>query len=269
MAAQADLPSARSQASRGTYLYLVACVIFLTCAALTLYFFRSMAGGMPMPGGWTMSMTWMRMGSWPLMLGMFCLMWLAMMVVMMLPSSLPVLMLVWRSLQVRGARHSDLLTWTTAAGYFLAWSGFGLLAFAAGVGCAEAAMASDKFSRAVPWLTGAIVIFAGVYQLLPVKTACLRSCRDPLLLVAHMGDGWRGALRLGLRHGTFCVSCCWALMLIQLVLGVMNLPVMALIALIIAWEKLSASSTLPARLVGVTAVLAGLAIVLRVLLTAS
>src|SRR5579859_6316940 len=267
MAVEAEPSVARNRLSGSMQLYLAACVIFLLCAALTIYFFRSMTGGMPMPGGWKMSMAWMHMGSWPLMLGMFCLMWLAMMVVMMLPSSLPVLMLVRRSLQLRGARHSELLTWTVAAGYFLAWSCFGLLAFAAGVGCAQAAMASDAFSRAVPWLTGAAVIVAGVYQLLPMKMGCLRSCRDPLLLVANMGDGWRAALRLGLRHGMFCVSCCWALMLIQLVLGVMSLPVMVVIALVIAWEKLSGSPTLPARVAGVTAVLAGLAIVARSLLS--
>ena len=265
MSAEAE-PVVARRVSGTTYLYLAACAIFLISAALTLYFFRSMAGGMPMPGGWKMSMAWMHMGSWPLMLAMFCLMWLAMMVVMMLPSSLPVLMLVRRALEHRGVRHSDLLTWTVAAGYFLAWSGFGLLAFGAGVGCAEAAMASDTFSRAVPWLTGAAVIFAGIYQLLPMKQACLRSCRDPLLLVANMGEGWSGALRLGLQHGSFCVSCCWALMVIQLVLGVMSLPVMVVIALVIAWEKLSASSTLPARVAGVTAVLAGIVIVARSLL---
>lgn len=248
---------ARGGMSRSVQIYLTACVIFMVCAAATLYFSRSMSGAMPMPGGWRMSMAWMRMGSWAATLAMFCLMWLAMMVVMMLPSSLPVLMLARRSMQFRGERHSGLLTWTVAAGYFLAWSLFGVVAFAAGIGCAQAAMASPDFSRAVPWLTGFAIIAAGLFQLSPAKGACLRHCRDPLLLVAHMQGGWGGALRLGLHHGLFCVGCCWALMVIQLVLGVMSLPIMIVIAGVIAWEKLAASSTLPARVAGATAILAG------------
>lgn len=261
MATEAQPAVARGGASRSIQIYLTACAIFALCAAATLYFSRTMSGGMRMPGGWTMSMAWMRMGSWASTLTMFGLMWLAMMVVMMLPSSLPVLMLVRRSLRFRGERHFDLLMWTVCGGYFLAWSLFGVLAFAAGIGCAEGAMASEHFSRAVPWLTGVAVIAAGVFQLTPAKNACLRHCRDPLLLVAHMRPGWRGAFRLGLHHGLFCVGCCWALMVIQLVLGVMSLPIMIAIAGVIAWEKLGTSTTIPARLAGGAAIAAGIWIV--------
>jgi len=243
--------------------HLTAVAVFALCAAATLYFWRAMSASMPMPGGWQMSMAWMRMGSWLAATVMFCLMWLAMMVFMMLPSSVPVLMLVRRTAEFRGESHPEALSWTVAAGYFLAWSGFGLLAYAAGVGCAQAAMVSETFSRAVPWLTGAAVVIAGIYQFLPAKAACLRHCRDPLLLVAHMRQGWRGALHLGLHHGAFCVGCCWALMVIQLVLGVMSLPLMIVIAGVIAWEKLAASSTLPARVAGAVAVLAGAWILTR------
>lgn len=268
MVAGAQAAASQGGRSRVERWHVTAFVVFAASAATTLYFWRTMAGSMRMPGGWEMSMAWMRVGSWAATTVMFCLMWLAMMVFMMLPSSAPVLMLVRRSLQFQGAAHPEALTWTVAAGYFLSWTGFGLVAYAAGVGCTEAAMAWTRFSRAVPWLTGVAVIGAGVYQLLPAKSACLRHCRDPLLLVAHLRPGWRGALRLGLHHGAFCVACCWALMVIQLVLGVMSLPLMLLVAAVIAWEKLAASSTLPARVAGVVAMAAGAWIVARALLAA-
>ncbi len=99
---------------------------------------------------------------------------------------------------------------------------------------------------------------AGIFQLTPWKTACLKHCRDPLLLVAHhLHGGWRGALRLGLHHGAFCAACCWALMLIQLALGVMNIAVMVLVAVIIALEKLLPRGELFARVTGLAAILGG------------
>lgn len=247
-------------------LHISAIMVFAVSAAITLYFARTMSGSMRMPGGWRMSMAWMHMGSWFATASMFCVMWAAMMVFMMLPSSWPVLMLTRHTLRFRGERHPELLTWTVAGGYFLTWTAFGLVAFVVGLALAKAAMASQAFSRAVPLLSGAVVIVAGIYQLLPIKSACLRHCRDPLLLVAHAQPGWRGAFRVGLHHGAFCVACCWALMAVQLVLGVMSLPLMIAVAGVIAWEKLSASGTLPARISGAVAVAAGGWVVLAAVL---
>ena len=93
---------------------------------------------------------------------------------------------------------------------------------------------------------------------LPPHVLVLPHCRDPLLLVAHhLHDGWRGALRLGVHHGVFCAACCWGLMVIQLVLGVMNLAVMALVAVIIASEKVLPRGDIVARVTGYSAVLGG------------
>ena len=262
----ASASTAAAPESRFTPLHVSAVVVFVAAAAATLYFVRDMSGSMPMPGGWNMSMTWMPMGPWLSSSVMFCLMWVAMMVFMMLPSSWPVLMLVRRLHRFQGARHPDFLVWTTASGYFFVWTGFGVLALAIGTAVARASMASEAFSRAVPLLTGAVVIIAGIYQWMPLKSACLRHCRSPLLVVAHGGGGWSGAVRLGLHHGFFCVACCWALMAIQLALGVMSLPLMIVIALVIAWEKLAASSTIPARLAGVVAVAGGVWIVLQAII---
>jgi predicted metal-binding membrane protein len=257
MAASAPSAATRERVSRFTLLQASAVVVFGAAAAATLYFVRTMSDSMPMPGGWNMSMAWTPLGSWLYASLMFSLMWVAMMIFMMLPSTWPVLMLVRRLQHFQAARHPDLLTWTVAAGYFLAWTAFGIGALLAGTGIGRAAMSSEAFSRAVPLLTGAVVIVAGIYQWMPVKSACLRHCRDPLLVVAHVRPGWLGALRLGLHHGNYCVACCWALMAIQLALGIMSLPLMIAIALVIAWEKLATSSTLPARVSGAAAAAAG------------
>ena len=107
----------------------------------------------------------------------------------------------------------------------------------------------------------AALIVAGIYQLTPWKSACLKHCRKPLLLVAHhLHGGGPGALRLGIHHGAFCAACCWGLMLIQLVLRVMNLAVMAAVALVIALEKVLAKGALVARITGYASVLGGVAL---------
>jgi predicted metal-binding membrane protein len=122
----------------------------------------------------------------------------------------------------------------------------------------------DPVSRAVPASTGAALIACGIYQLTPWKSACLRHCRDPLSVVAcHLRGGIPGAFRLGVHHGAFCAACCWGLMLAQLVLGVMNLAVMALVAAVIALEKLAPRSEWIVRIIGAAAIVAGGFVVVR------
>jgi len=113
----------------------------------------------------------------------------------------------------------------------------------------------------VPVAAGGALVVAGVYQLTPWKSACLKHCRDPLTLVAdHLHRGRVGALRIGIHHGAFCAACCWALMLIQLVLGVMNLTAMVAVAVVIALEKLLPRGERLARAVGLAAIAAGVII---------
>jgi predicted metal-binding membrane protein len=246
--------------------YFAAVGVFAAAAVLTVYFTRSMSGGMEMPGGWSMSMAWMPMGGWLASGAMFAAMWVAMMVAMMLPSTLPMLLLYRRVQSFRGAAHLGALCWLVGSGYFLVWLLFGMAAFVAGTMMARAAMQWETFSRAVPVASGMALVVAGVYQLTPWKSACLRHCRDPLLLLAgHVQGGWRGALRLGLHHGAFCAACCWALMLIQLTLGVMSLAVMAVVAAVIALEKLLPRGLLVARLTGAAAIAGGLFLAVRAL----
>ena len=241
-------------------LFLSAAALFAGSAFVTLYFVGAMPGGMQMAGGWTMSMMWMRMPGlgWLSTSLVFATMWLAMMVAMMLPSALPMFLIYEKTARFRGDRHVGLATWCLGAGYFGCWLAFGLAAYACGVGIAHIAMVSDTISRAIPISGGISMIGAGAYQLTPLKGACLKHCRDPLTLMAdHMGKGWRGAAALGAPHGAFCAACCWSLMLIQLVVGVMNLPAMIIIAAVIAAEKLLPIGVQVAKGAGILSIAAG------------
>jgi predicted metal-binding membrane protein len=244
----------------------VATSVFLFAAAYTFYAARGMSGGMLMPGGWTMPMMWMVMpgqsrGGSALV---FLLMWQAMMIAMMLPSSWPTLELYSRVARHTGQRHPMFNTVLAGAGYFTVWGVFGAVAFAAGFEISRAAMFSAQLSRWIPAAAGVSLVLAGVWQLTPLKQSCLKHCREPLLFLGHAyKPGVWGGFRVGLHHGAFCAACCWALMLMQMILGVMNLAVMAGVAAIIATEKLWKRGPLLARLVGAVSIILGIALVVR------
>jgi predicted metal-binding membrane protein len=242
---------------------LAAIVLFAIAASLTVYYARAMAGGMKMPGGWTMSMMWM-MGHGPLAALAFIGVWAIMMVAMMLPSTLPMLLLYRRVILFRGEGAAGGKIFLTGAGYFAVWAAFGAAAYFAGTAVTRAAMVSVRISHLVPLATGVALMIAAAYQLTPVKSTCLRHCRDPLSFAAgHFSAGWRGALNLGIHHGAFCAACCWGLMLIQLALGVMSLPVMTAVAVLIALEKLAPRGELLAKVIGTAAMAAGIVLVIR------
>lgn len=242
-------------------IYVSALLSFAVAGAITIYFNRTMADTMHMPGGWNMSMMWMTMPGQSRFAAasLFAGMWLAMMIAMMLPSTLPMLLLYRRAIVFAEEPWAGVQTFVLAAGYFLVWALFGFVVYAAGLAIAHAAMKSLAMSRVLPFGAAIALILAGSYQLTPWKSACLKHCRSPLEAVAHhLGGGPLGALRLGLHHGALCAACCWALMLIQIVLGIMNLAVMVAVALIIAFEKLLTRGEIIARVTGAIAILAGL-----------
>jgi predicted metal-binding membrane protein len=245
---------------------LVASVVFLLAAACTLYAARGMSGGMLMPGGWTMPMMWMAMPGQSLVgaAAAFLLMWQAMMIAMMLPSSWPTLELYSRVARHTGQSHPMLNTILAGVGYFTIWGAFGAIVFAAGFEISRAAMFSPQLSRWIPAAAGVSLVLAGIWQLTPLKQSCLNHCRDPLMFVGHAyKPGIWGGFRVGLHHGAFCAACCWALMLMQMVLGVMNLAVMAGVAAIIATEKLWKRGPLLARLVGAASIVIGIVLIAR------
>jgi predicted metal-binding membrane protein len=182
----------------------------------------------------------------PMGFGLWIGAWTVMMAAMMLPSTSPLVLLYAKR---STTAHSALLT----AGYLLVWAAIGLAAY-------EVAMRlPDPGNRVV----GAVLIGAGLYQLTPLKTACLKRCRNPAdFLVTHWRRGRVGALRLGVEHGAYCVGCCWALMGVLIVAGSMSLAWVVAIALVVAGEKLLPAGQLLGRLGGVGLLVAGIAAVL-------
>ena len=249
-------------------LIAVAAIATAAAWAYTISTAGAMSASMPMPGGWSMSMAWMSMGSQSLVAhaAMFLVMWTAMMIAMMLPSVMPAVLLHRRVIQVRlerGVQNSG-SNMLLLAGYFSVWVAFGAVAYAIGMTLASAAMRSIRVSVLVPAATGVALAAAGGYQLTQWKQDCLRHCRSPLDFLARHeirrpSDSWR----FGVHHGAYCAACCWGLMVIQLVLGVMSVPLMALVAFVILLEKQWRHGTLLARVVGAASVSAGIFIVLR------
>ena len=254
--------------SESTSLIGAAGIVTVVAWVYTIHGASAMSSSMPMPGGWSMSMAWMSMGNQSLLAHatMFLAMWATMMVAMMLPSVMPAVLLHQRLMHTRVARgdspagsHVLLL-----AGYFAVWTGFGAVAYAIGMTVAAAAMRSVRVSVLVPAATGIALAAAGLYQLTQWKQICLRHCRSPLEFFARHdirrpSDSWR----FGVHHGIYCAACCWGLMLIQLVLGVMSVPLMALVALVILFEKHWKYGEPLARVVGTAAVAAGIFLALQ------
>jgi predicted metal-binding membrane protein len=248
----------------------IALAALATAAAwvVTIRGAHSMSSSMPMPGGWSMSMAWMSMSNQPIVEHgvMFLTMWTVMMIAMMLPSVMPTVLLHRGLLELRASRGdaaggSHLLL---LAGYFSVWFAFGAIAYAAGMTLSAAAMRSIDISLLVPAATGVVLLAAGIYQMTQWKQDCLRHCRSPLDFYArHPIRCPRDSWMFGLHHGAYCAACCWGLMAIQLALGVMRVPLMAVVALVILFEKTWAHGETLARFVGAGFAAAGLALVLR------
>jgi predicted metal-binding membrane protein len=245
--------------------FLSACAAaFCVSTAVTIYFCRSMSGGMEMPGGWTMSMMWMQMPgqTWFMSGAMFLLMWLTMMVVMMLPSAMPMLNSYRRWLAGEGA--VGISTLVVASGYFGVWQLIGLAMYVVCVSWACATMRWSALSRLVPVLIGAMLIISGMMQFCRWKMTALKRCRDPLSCASlQAADGRNNAWWHGLRQGASCAICCSGPMLALLALGAMNPAAMVIVAVVIATEKLAPKPELISRISGALAILAGCAMVLQ------
>ena len=246
----------------------VSALLFAASAALTIYWCASMAGGMPMPGGWTMSMAWMRMPgqTWPAAAAAFLGMWVVMMVAMMLPSLVPMLSRYRQAVDGTGETRLGRLTALVGVGYFFVWTVLGTAAFLLGVALAEVAMRQPALARAVPAAVGVAVLSAGALQLTAWKARHLACCREApgrgRTLPADAGTAWRHGLRLGLH----CTYCCAGLTAILLVIGVMDLRVMAVVAAAITAERLAPAGDRVARAIGAVAFGAGLFLIARALL---
>jgi predicted metal-binding membrane protein len=161
--------------------------------------------------------------------------WVVMMAAMMFPSVAPTVALYSRMTRRRTPVAPLLFT----SGYLVAWAGVGVLAFAAASAGGRISGDVLAWDRAGRWIAGATLIVAAAYELTPLKDICLGKCRSPLgFLVGSWRDGAAGGLQMGVRHGGWCIGCCWALMASLFALGVMSIVWMAVVAGLIAFEKL-------------------------------
>jgi predicted metal-binding membrane protein len=242
-------------------------LLFAVSAALTTVWCGSMSamGGMGMPGGWTMSMAWMRMPgqTWPGVAASFLAMWVVMMVAMMLPSLVPMLWRYRQAVDASGEPHLGRLTVLVGAGYFFVWTVFGMAAFALGITLATVEMQQPALARAVPISAAAVILLAGAFELTAWKARQLTRCRVApgrgCTLAADAGTAWRHGLRLGLD----CSYCCAGLMAFLLVIGVMDLRAMTVVAAAITVERLAPAGEVVARALGVVVVGTGAFLIAR------
>jgi predicted metal-binding membrane protein len=226
--------------------------------ALAWAYLVAMAGGMhgDMPG----MAGAMRPGPWTAAhFGLTLAMWAVMMVGMMLPAAAPmVLFFATFSRRSREQGHNVAPVSAFVSGYVAVWSAFALAATTLQWGLDRAALLSPHMAAISPVLGGGLLIAAGLYQRTPLKDACLGLCRSPVAFVmGHWRAGTGGAFRMGLEHGAFCVGCCWALMALLFVGGVMNLIWVAAITLAVLAEKLAPKGGWIARASGAALVLGG------------
>jgi predicted metal-binding membrane protein len=247
--------------------FAVSALLFAGSTALTIVWCVSMTavGAMPMPGGWTMSMAWMRMPgqTWPGAAASFLGMWVVMMVAMMLPSLVSML---WRYRQAVGRTGETRLGGLTAlvgVGYFSVWAVFGTAAFPLGVVLATIEMQQPAVARAVPIAVGVVVLLAGAFQFTAWKAHHLLCCREApgrgRTLPADAATAWRHGLRLGLH----CSSSSAGLTAILLVIGVMDLRVMAAVTAAITLERLAPAGERVAQAMGAVVIGAGLFLIAR------
>lgn len=192
------------------------------------------------------------------------LMWGVMMVGMMLPSAAPAILLYGGMVRKSRERGRSMpAVYVFVAGYLMAWTAFSVLAAALQVFLGHLALMSPMMVSTNAALSGVFLMAAGLYQWLPVKQACLRTCRSPLqFFMMHWREGRAGALHMGLEHGAICVGCCWSLMLLLFVGGVMNLLWVAVVAGFILIEKLLPAGRFTGRFAGVGLTVVGVAALL-------
>jgi len=190
-----------------------------------------------------------RWADWPLTF----MMWAVMMVAMMVPSASPMVMAYARIASASGERPA-LRVCSFVAGYIATWTLFSVLATASQI-------ALQQLAFATPFIGATILAVAGIYQFTPFKRACLGRCQSSIgFLMTHWRDGASGAFRMGLQHGAFCVGCCWMLMALLFVVGVMNLAWVAAISVLVLLEKATRWGNAVAKVSGVALIASAIAI---------
>ena len=208
-----------------------------------------------------MGMAMPQMQAWGIFeLVLLFVMWAVMMVAMMVPSAAPLILIFASAYRKRQERKDPVVpTAIFLMGYLLVWTGFSGLATLAQWGLHTAALLSPMMVSTSSILGGILLLAAGIFQWTSLKKACLTHCRSPLgFLMTHWKEGTRGALIMGLEHGTYCVGCCWILMVLLFVAGVMNLVWVTFIAAFVLAEKVLPRGDLVGRVAGGILMLAGI-----------
>ena len=235
-------------------------------AVAWLYLGRPAAGIPPehMPAGMTMAMP--AMATWTVTeLLALVAMWIVMMVAMMVPSTAPIVLMFTALERKQPVGASPVgRAGLFLLGYLCVWTVFSVAAAAAQWALHAVALMSPMMTTTSPLLGGLLLIAAGAFQWTPLKRACLATCRSPIgFLLGEWRDGPRGAIVMGLRHGAICLGCCWLLMALLFVAGVMNLLWVAVIAAFVLVEKAFPRGEAIARGAGVLLVVAGLLMLAR------
>lgn len=194
----------------------------------------------------------------------FVVAWGVMMAAMMFPAAAPMLLLYGSVARGRRARGGAFVpTWVFAAGYLLVWIAAGVVTWALvqlGSDAAGRFVEADR-DRWAPVALGVVLLVAGLYQFTSLKGLCLRQCQSPVgFVMTHWRDGSRGALRMGLEHGLFCLGCCWALFAVLVAAGVMSLAWMLLLTLVVFLEKVVPQIEWGPKAVGVVLAVLGVAV---------
>jgi len=207
----------------------------LVCWSWIALMARDMYGPMTGASAWMMTREWDARHVF-----LLWAMWAVMMAGMMLPSAAPLLLLYGAAARRRTAdRIAAYEIYALAAGYVAIWCLFSIAAVAAQRALSMRLILSPMMTLTSPILGASVLLVAGVYQMTPLKSVCLRQCRSPLsFFMQHWRPGVRGALRMGVDHGAYCLGCCWALMALLFVGGVMNLAVIGALSVFVGFEKL-------------------------------
>jgi predicted metal-binding membrane protein len=217
--------------------------------------------GMDMPG-----MVMVDTERWgPTTLVFLFVMWTVMMIAMMVPSATPMIFTFLALNENRRAASRPLMpVGVFLLGYLAVWTGYSAIATLAEWGLHQRAMLSTTMNAISPALNGVLLIAAGAFQLTPLKRACLQGCRSPLsFLMSEWRNGASGAFIMGLRHGMYCLGCCWILMALLFVAGIMNLLWVAVITVLVMLEKVVPKGEWLGRVVGIGLLVAGITLLVR------
>jgi predicted metal-binding membrane protein len=247
-------PSALEQVLRRDRAVVISAILIIAAIAWAYTVYLSETG-MGMGEGMSMGMAMADMRSWSVAdFALMFVMWAVMMVAMMAPSAAPMLLMFASLNRKRREREAPYVpTAVFLAGYVIVWTVFAAAATGGNWGLHQASLLSSMMGASTSgYLGGALLLAAGAFQWSPLKYACLKQCRTPMgFLMTSWREGPGGALRMGLEHGSFCLGCCWALMLLLFVLGIMNLVWIAALAAFVLAEKVLPRSEWVSRGTGV------------------